>query len=218
MGWRVVVFVLLGTLPLSCFGQLSWNTNRIELETKSGDKEAVGVFRFTNSGGTVITINEVQPSCGCTTAELTKWTYAPGEAGEIKAVFTIGDRMGVQEKIISVTTDEPSGKPATLVLQVTIPKLFTCAPGILLWRIGDKLEEKSALITALDHHRIATVEINTVMSGAATARIESMAEGTKYRVLVQPGSSAQIMTAGISGSVKFTDGVTLPFIVHALVR
>jgi len=75
-------------------GALTWNTERIDLTTKPGDKEAVGLFRFENNSQKTVTITSVQPSCGCTTAALEKRIYAPGEKGEIKAVFTLGDRVG----------------------------------------------------------------------------------------------------------------------------
>lgn len=37
-------------------------------------------------------------SCGCTTAELTKSTYAPGEGGEFVAKFKVGGREGFRPR------------------------------------------------------------------------------------------------------------------------
>src|SRR5258708_10241299 len=152
-------------LPTLGFGALSWDSQKIQLTAKTGEKQASGVFHFTNAGSATITITSVVPSCGCTTAELARRTYAPGETGEIKATITMGDMMGVQEKTITVTTDEAAGKPVPLILRVTIPELFTCTPQTLLWRIGDKLEEKSALISATEAQRIAAIAAKAVVSG-----------------------------------------------------
>ena len=51
-----------------------------------------------NEGQTAVTNESLKPSCGCTTAELEKKTYAPGEKGEVRARFDIGQRVGVQSK------------------------------------------------------------------------------------------------------------------------
>ena len=56
-----------------------------------GDKEVVAEFNFKNVGTTPVTIRDLTTSCECTAAELAKRTYAPGEAGTVKAVFTPGD-------------------------------------------------------------------------------------------------------------------------------
>ncbi|HKB56678.1 MAG TPA: DUF1573 domain-containing protein [Lacunisphaera sp.] len=205
-------------LPTLGFGALSWDSQKIQLTAKTGEKQASGVFHFTNAGSATITITSVVPSCGCTTAELARRTYAPGETGEIKATITMGDMMGVQEKTITVTTDEAAGKPVPLILRVTIPELFTCTPQTLLWRIGDKLEEKSALISATEAQRIAAIEVKAVVSGEVSAHVEPVEAGTKFRLLVRPASTSKIMTAGISCIVRFADGMTLPFTVNALVR
>jgi hypothetical protein len=90
---RRISALLLLAIPALCFGALSWTNQKVELTAKPGEKEVIGLFRFVNSGNTTITVTDIKPGCGCTTAELIKRTYAPGEAGEIKAVFTIGDRM-----------------------------------------------------------------------------------------------------------------------------
>lgn len=216
---RVVVLLAMACLaPAFCLGALRWDTQKIEITAKSGDKEAVGTFAFVNSGNAPITITSVQPSCGCTTAELAKRTYAPGETGEIKAVFTFGDRVGVQQKIINVTTDEAAGKPLPLMLQVTIPELFTFTPRLLMWRIGDEPGEKSAIISVTETHRITALEIKAIVPAEVSARIEPIEAGTKYQLLVRPNSPAKAVTVTINCVATFADGATHPFSFFALVR
>ncbi len=54
-------------------------------------------FKFKNEGETPITIVDIQTSCGCTVAMSDKRNYLPNENGEIKGVFSVGDRKGVQK-------------------------------------------------------------------------------------------------------------------------
>ena len=93
---------LLFPTPSLSFATLTWDPQRIEFTAKTADKQAVGIFRFVNSGKTTITITSVKPDCGCTTAELEKQTYAPGETGEIKAVFAFEGRKRPTEDLLDV--------------------------------------------------------------------------------------------------------------------
>ncbi|MFZ4763511.1 MAG: DUF1573 domain-containing protein [Roseimicrobium sp.] len=45
-------------------------------------------FAFTNSGTEPVSIRSVRTSCGCTVADASTKTYAPGEGGQIKVTFT----------------------------------------------------------------------------------------------------------------------------------
>ena len=163
----------------------------MELTTKLTDTEAVGVFHFVNAGDTTITITSVVPGCGCTTAELAKRVYAPGEAGEIKAVLTIGDRAGLQEKTVQVTTDEAPTTPTPLTLRVTIPELINHSTRLLLWRTAEILTEKSVIITNTSLKKIVTIEPFPPLPNIGTARIEAIEPGTQYRVAILPTSIAK---------------------------
>ena len=211
-----VLFVIL--LPVIGQGALIWSNPQIELTTKPGDKEAVGLFRFENSGKSPVTITSVQPSCGCTTAELEKRTYASGEKGEIKAVFTLGDRVGAQEKIIYVATDDASARPVALVLHVMIPELLTCAPRLLMWKVGETPDEKIAVISANTKLQIVGVEISSATPADVVIHIETKEAGVSYQLFVRPISSAHVMNVPVSVVAKFADGTSQPIKVYALVR
>ena len=55
-----------------------------------------------------VTILNVHPSCGCTTAELppVPWTIAPGASGEMKFAVNLAGKAGVLFKTVTVTTDK----------------------------------------------------------------------------------------------------------------
>ena len=61
-------------------------------------------FEFTNEGDQTLEIGEIKPSCGCTTTELKKMVYWPGEEGAIELVFH-PKGYGSQTKTITVKSN-----------------------------------------------------------------------------------------------------------------
>ena len=61
-------------------------------------------FEFTNEGDQILRIAEVKPSCGCTTTELKKMVYEPGEEGAIELLFH-PKGYGPQTKTITVKSN-----------------------------------------------------------------------------------------------------------------
>jgi len=66
-----------------------------------------GEFEFTNTGKSVLTIKAVKPACGCTGVIADeKKDFEPGETGKIKFTFNTEGRMGMNEKTITVETND----------------------------------------------------------------------------------------------------------------
>ncbi|HWB27808.1 MAG TPA: DUF1573 domain-containing protein [Chitinophagaceae bacterium] len=81
-----------------------------------GEKVKV-VFHFLNSGNKPLFIAHVQPSCGCTVADYTKSAVAPGQQGEIDAVYDSNHGFPDQQvrKTISVTCNARNKTNTTLM-------------------------------------------------------------------------------------------------------
>jgi hypothetical protein len=216
--WVGAMVLLLALSPNAGWGSLTWESQRIELTAKAGENQVAVGFRFKNSGQAPVTIVSIQPSCGCTTAELAKRTFTPGETDEIKAVYTFGDIVGHQEKTIQVVTDDAPSQPVVLVLRVNVQELFTCAPRLLLWRIGGEPVEKSVMISPVDPQKLKSVEIKSLAPTEVSIRVESLDNGNKYRLLIRPISTAKEFQVSLTGAVFFTDGSTRPFTVFALIK
>ena len=87
--------------------QLAWEKTELELNPPPSADSAVATFKYENKGAKPINIKAVRTSCGCTTAALAKNDVAPGEKGEIVATLKTGDRTGLQQKTVTVETDDP---------------------------------------------------------------------------------------------------------------
>lgn len=184
--------VLLGSVATAS-AQLHWSTREIQREVVVGAQTVEAAFPFTNPGTKPVTILQIQPDCGCTTATLTKTVYAPGEAGEIKVVFTIGDRVGPQTKTVWVLTDDNPKQAEALVLRVNIPPLLTLEPRVVWWPLGKAEEEK---VVTIQLHPGAGITLSDVActNPAMTHRLEA-AGADLYRLHLKPVSTAQPVKA-----------------------
>jgi len=61
--------------------QLTRHATHRTIEAAPDQDEAVASFGLVNSGRTPVTIESVTTCCGCTTAELERTVYEPGERG-----------------------------------------------------------------------------------------------------------------------------------------
>lgn len=62
-------------------------------------------FRFKNIGDAALRISNVKTTCGCTVSSWSREDVPPGEYGTIKATFDSKDKLGEQQKVITVFTN-----------------------------------------------------------------------------------------------------------------
>src|SRR5213080_2561435 len=124
MRTRIFAFTLSIFLCAIARAELKWEQTAVELHPTAGDKEAVGHFKYQNTGSQPVRFKSVHSSCGCTAAQSQKEEVPPGEKGEITATFNIGERTGSQVKTVTVDTDEPTNSRTVLTLKAVIPQLL----------------------------------------------------------------------------------------------
>jgi len=66
-------------------------------------------FTFTNKGNAPLVVNDVKPSCGCTSPEWTMNPVAPGKSGTIKVTYNASGRPYQFEKTITVKSNSKDG-------------------------------------------------------------------------------------------------------------
>lgn len=72
-------------------------------------------FKFENTGKADLVISQVSSSCGCTVPRFPKKAIKPGESDVIKVTFDSSNRKGIQNKIVTVTTN---CQPNSTILRV----------------------------------------------------------------------------------------------------
>jgi hypothetical protein len=78
-------------------------------------------FEFTNTGQNNLIIKNVSTSCGCTGAMVDeKKEYGPGEKGKIRVTFNTQGRSGVNEKNITVESNDITNPRKILTISSNI--------------------------------------------------------------------------------------------------
>jgi hypothetical protein len=76
----LIVFILFACLAEA---KLEFESLKFEHATEFGEATVPFEFRFTNAGAKTIEITEITTTCACTTGDLTKKVYQPGESGSV---------------------------------------------------------------------------------------------------------------------------------------
>ncbi|MFD1294310.1 DUF1573 domain-containing protein [Lutibacter holmesii] len=84
---------------------IEFDQKEYDFGTITEGEKVQGAFKVTNAGKVDLIITNVKPSCGCTTPEWTKEAIAPGATGEIKFEFNSANRVGKQNKSITVKSN-----------------------------------------------------------------------------------------------------------------
>jgi hypothetical protein len=193
-------FACLGMTP-AARAIIEWNSLTQSLIADPTATEVRAVYAFTNRGVASVSIVNIKSSCGCTTAELEKKTYAPGESGEIVAKFKIGGRQGLQTKTIQVKTDD-SDTPTVLTMKTLIPKLIDLQPAFVAWKRGVAPDAKTVIATIGAHEAVHIIKVETD-NPAVQVQLEETEPGKTYRLTLFPDSTDEPLTARITLSTDF---------------
>lgn len=80
-------------------------------------------FKFKNTGKSPLIISNATATCGCTVPEVPKEPIQPGKEGVIKVVFNSTGKDGMQDKVVTVTSNaNPTVSTVHLVGEVLTKK------------------------------------------------------------------------------------------------
>jgi hypothetical protein len=97
---------------------ITWKSESIDVGNIPQGKPKAIRFEFTNTTKKPIVIENVAPSCGCTTADYTKTPILPGKKGFVEASYNAAN-AGAFMKTVNVTTSD-SKTPKTLSFKGTV--------------------------------------------------------------------------------------------------
>ena len=103
MSFSVISNKQIAISKLESISPLTWKSDMIDVGTIPQGIPKLIVFEFKNTSDKSILITNVKPACGCTAANYTKDTIAPGKSGIINATYNAAN-IGLFSKTITVTT------------------------------------------------------------------------------------------------------------------
>jgi hypothetical protein len=178
----LLILLLVGALDAA---DLVFERETISLTPKPGSEREIVSFPFRNAGTRPLTIDRLDASCGCTTVDLEKRTYQPGEAGELSVIFDLNGLSGRQDKTIQVYHDR--GPMVLLTISALLAEAPTIAPSFLTWKIGAATDEQVAVVTLPDGVQERVTEVTT-SSKDVTATLYP--RDRDYAIAVKPVSTA----------------------------
>ena len=196
MRTHIFAFTLSFVLCVTARAELKWEQTLIELHPAAGDKEAIGHFKYQNTGSQPVRFKSVHTSCGCTAARSQKEAVQPGENGEITATFKIGDRTGTQVKNVTVETDDPTNPTTVLTLKAVIPQEIEINPTFVFWGQGEAPNPKTIVVRAGKDFPLKNLKA-TSSSPDFQAKVEHTGSG-EFKIDVQPRETARPTSATLT--------------------
>lgn len=212
---RLLVFTLLA-LALPARADLVWSEKDISLKAAPDRDTVEARYHFTNAGNAPVEIQQIESSCGCTTAELDKRNYAPGESGEIVAKFTIGSRLGVQTKTIAVKVRGVE-EPVTLKLVIDIPEVLRIRPTFVYWVQGETPKSRTMTIDVQPDSPVEKLTVSC-SNPAMSPALKEITKGLRYELTVTPARTDKVMFSALTLNCEYAKGVTKSFRAYATVK
>lgn len=101
--------------PHMTFDAMHHDFGKVPADTKVTHR-----FKVTNTGKAFLNITRLNPSCGCTSTVLGKWSLAPGEQTEIEVTFNSAGFRGISRKSLQVVSDDPANPTQTLTFEADV--------------------------------------------------------------------------------------------------
>lgn len=214
----MLVASVAASAPDATAAPLRWQETTVSIEAPPLAESVEAAFQFTNTTSRPVTITEIRSTCGCTVPQLEQKLYVPGESGTIRAVFTPGDRVGLQEKTIMVTTAEPDFSSTVLTLRVTIPTLFEVTPFFVIWNVDEPPTPKPVTLRLvapqlLGLHSVTSRHTNFDAAAAAVAE-----DPNTLAISITPRSTTQATNGGIEITLRTPDGRSRLVTIYAMIR
>lgn len=211
---RYIFFIIVIFLYGFSYGELKFCKTILSDEIPSGKDFYEFCFKFKNEAEYPVKIESLNSSCSCTMPSMEKDVYLAGECGEIKGVFNVYGKQGLQEQEIVVSTDDISQSKIRLQLKIKILNEYEISRRLVYWRLDSKIEEKTVILSLSNP--------DWKMDGASCLennfQVNLAEEGGKYFIKVKPLRTNGAMRDLISIKLKSKDGEIKTVALHAFVK
>jgi len=189
MKTNIFAFTLSIVVCVSAHAELKWDQTMVELHPATADKQAIGHFKYQNTGSKPVRFKSVRTSCGCTAAQSQKEEVPPGEKGEITATFNIGERTGTQVKTVTVETDDPEHATTVLTLKAVIPQQLEITPTFVFWGQGEAPKPKTIVVRAAKEFPVKHLKV-TSSSPDFQTKVEETGNG-QFKIDIEPKDTSR---------------------------
>lgn len=172
---------------VEAFPVIEFETPVYEFGTTKQGEEIRYDFKFFNKGNQVLTISEVRPGCGCTTAgEWTK-TVKPGESGIIPIKLNTDRFKGPITKSVTVSSNDPKRANSFLQIKGQVWTPVTINPVVAAFPALKKLDEVKSVKIKVESHVETPMEISNLRverGDRFKVALNTLKEGKEYEIEV----------------------------------
>lgn len=143
-------------------------------------------FRISNGGDALLAINEITPSCGCTTTGDWPHTLKPGESGAIPVNVDTERFTGPISKTISIASNDPTRPTTILVLKATIWTPVSIENPVLVFQAATNPNQSSTRATTLRNETANPMTLGEPQSTSAAFKpvLKPVIAGKEYELTV----------------------------------
>lgn len=211
---RFLFLYILFFLPYITYAELLFECEVLECEIPQSQSQYKFSFKFKNVSSNSIRILSVKSSCSCTVATPEENIYKPNESGEIKGIFNIGNRQGLQEQEIIVHTDSVSQSLIKLRLKINLLDDYEINPRLLYWERATESVSKEVTLVIRDPEWV----LSNIKHDKNKFTVNVVRYKDKYVIIVKPVSSEIAIRDLLKISLENKSHETKTFALHALVK
>ncbi|MDB5389645.1 MAG: hypothetical protein JWM11_5291 [Planctomycetaceae bacterium] len=131
---------------------LAFEQYYVNLREVAASEEVYAYFSFCNVGDVTLTIDQLQPSCGCLLPQMKKKVYQPGEEGEfLLRIRTTAQQPGPKEFTVKVHYTDTQPRFREVFLRVVFPQeqLYARPMSLAVHQLGSSPVEQEIVVTDL---------------------------------------------------------------------
>lgn len=167
-------------VPAICAAQapvITFEKTHHDFGKVAGDRKVVYRFKVTNTGNAVLNITRLNPSCGCTSTVLGKWSLAPNESTEVEAAFDPHGFRGQVRKSIQVISDDPAHGTVNLTFEAEVVQDIMPSTNVVFFYDLQRTTTKKATVRLASGNGLPVKIKETKAPGASYLSATVKAEG-----------------------------------------
>ncbi|ACL05387.1 protein of unknown function DUF1573 [Desulfatibacillum aliphaticivorans] len=193
--FRIGVFVALLTLvcihpasaadaprPAADGPAIAFDATSFDFEKALDNDLVTHNFFFTNTGSSVLEINQVKVTCGCTTTSYTRRT-APGEKGSVEIrVNTRGYGGSTMRKVVYVMSNAPANPKVALRISgkvIRFAKISPLSVSLNKESIQDSGAVGSVKIVPIEEYPFKITDLSASKNARFSYKLEDYAHGSR---------------------------------------
>ncbi|MFO1492624.1 MAG: DUF1573 domain-containing protein [Kiritimatiellia bacterium] len=179
---------------------------KFDFGTSLNDRVIEHSFTLRNAGDEELVIQSVNPSCGCTLAEIGDKNLAPGESTVVKARLDLSNRLGRQDKNIAVFSNDPANRTLTLLISGDSISALKIDPPVLAFGTISPTGTvtKTVFITSSLGEKFKVLDVVSPQK-IFQSKVTPVEEGIKYQIDVTVTGTGRTGGAVNDNLVIYTD-------------